>query len=124
MFGFIFTCFFYYILFLGGMQTEGSSDMPRFKNDITYIVPNIGFTTGVKITDQARVLSETRTFEDVRMKNKFMSVKAWFIIIIIIKCLIIIFIVQALAALAMYDDYYFFYLNSPKPAFSDFIRDC
>ena len=107
------------------MQTEGSSDMPRFKNDITYIVPNIGFTTGVKITDQARVLSETRTFEDVRMKNKFMSVKAWFFIIIIIKCLIIIFIVQALAALAMYDDdYYFFYVNSPNPACSDFIRDC
>ena len=109
MFAFYFYIFFY-IVSLGGMQTEGSSDMPRFKNDITYIVPNIGFTTGVKITDQARVLSETRTFEDVRMKNKFMSVKAWFFFLIIIKCLIIIFIVQALAALAMYDDDYYYFL--------------
>ena len=28
--------------FLGGMQTEGISDMPRFKNGTTFMLPNIG----------------------------------------------------------------------------------
>ena len=30
-------------LLSGGMQTEGTSDMPRFKNDVTYVLPAIGF---------------------------------------------------------------------------------
>ena len=58
------------------MQTEGLSDMPRFKNDTTFIVPNIGFQMKSFTKEESRILIENKNKEDKRLKNKFLSVKA------------------------------------------------
>ena len=43
-------------LLSGGMQTEGTSDMPRFKNDVTYVLPAIGFDlSGTRVGTGTRV---------------------------------------------------------------------
>ena len=69
--------------YIGGMQTEGISDMPRFKNDTTYIVPNIGLTrrpssssSSSKSQSKSVKLTDINNIEDLRLKKKFMTVKA------------------------------------------------
>ena len=63
-------------LFVGGMQTEGLSDMPRFKNDTTYIVPNIGFEVKSFLREESKKSYEEESDEELRLKSKFLSVKA------------------------------------------------
>ena len=63
-------------LFVGGMQTEGLSDMPRFKNDTTYIVPNIGFEIKSFLREESKKSYEEESDEELRLKSKFLSVKA------------------------------------------------
>ena len=58
------------------MQTEGLSDMPRFKNDTTYIVPNIGFERKSFLKAESKKSSDEESDEEIRIKNKFLSVKA------------------------------------------------
>lgn len=50
--------------------------MPRFKNDTTFIVPNIGFQMKSFTKEESRILIENKNKEDKRLKNKFLSVKA------------------------------------------------
>ena len=58
------------------MQTEGLSDMPRFKNDTTYIVPNIGFEMKSFLKEESKKSLDEESDEEIRIKNKFLSVKA------------------------------------------------
>ena len=58
------------------MQTVGLSDMPRFKNDTTYIVPNIGFEIKSFLREESKKSYEEESDEELRLKSKFLSVKA------------------------------------------------
>jgi hypothetical protein len=63
-------------LLSGGMQTEAASDMPRFKNDVTYIIPNFKQILNSKspiISTELQIPIENK---NTRLINKFFSVKA------------------------------------------------
>ena len=63
-------------MFSGGMQTEGVSGISRFKNDTTFILPNIGVNTQGTSTWRPSAESESKNDKEFRVKNKFLSVKA------------------------------------------------
>lgn len=50
--------------------------MPRFKNDTTYIVPNIGVKKRTPPQQRGRLIADLKTHEELRLKKKFMTVKA------------------------------------------------
>lgn len=60
------------------MQTEGVSGISRFKNDTTFILPNIGVSSQGRGTSTWRqsAESESKSDKEFRLKNKFLSVKA------------------------------------------------
>ena len=60
----------------GGMQTEGVSGISRFKNDTTFIQPNIGVRLEGTSTWRPSADSESKSDFEFRLKNKFLSVKA------------------------------------------------
>lgn len=63
--------------FLGGMQTEGISDMPRFKNGTTFMLPNIGGEKSLTPTWRpSSKKPDASEDEDIRVRSKFLSVKA------------------------------------------------
>ena len=60
------------------MQTEGVSGISRFKNDTTFILPNIGASSQGRGTSTWRqsAESESKSDKEFRLKNKFLTVKA------------------------------------------------
>lgn len=63
------------------MQTEGVSGISRFKNDTTFILPNIGLSSQGRGTSTWRQSAESENNEsksdkEFRLKNKFLTVKA------------------------------------------------
>lgn len=59
-------------LLSGGMQTEAVADMPRFKNDLTYVIPN--FRKFLKL--KCDVVTTDNENEHIRITNRFYSAKA------------------------------------------------
>ena len=62
---------------VGGMQTEGVSGISRFKNDTTFIQPNIGVRP--EGTSTWRASAESKKIKsdiDLRIKNLFLTLKA------------------------------------------------